>query len=139
MKKIIAYTLYTLSLVVIACACSDNIDIQHDYEFEVHHLPVQKRIKKGETAEIRLRLVKSGNWIDAKFYMRYYQPDGRGELKTEEGIVFLPNDLYEIKDETFRLYYTSQSEDQQVIDLYFLDDFGKMFTLSFSFTNENEK
>jgi hypothetical protein len=124
---------------VIACACSDDLDIKCDYEFEVHHLPVQKKIKKGETAEIRLQLVKSGNWDEAKFYMRYYQPDGKGELKTEEGMVFVPNDLYEMGKETFRLYYTSQSEDQQVIDLYFLDDFGKMFTLSFSFSNENDK
>lgn len=139
MKKAFTYILFSLSLLVIACACSDNLDVKQDYEFEVHHLPVQKRIKKGETAEIRLQLVKSGNWDDAKFYMRYYQPDGKGELKTEEGMVFVPNDLYEMGKETFRLYYTSQSEDQQVLDLYFLDDFGKMFTLSFSFNNESDK
>ncbi|MFR3216442.1 MAG: DUF3872 domain-containing protein [Dysgonomonas mossii] len=139
MRKLLVYTLYTLSLVVIACACSDNIDIKRDYEFEVLHLPVQKRIKKGETAEIRCQLVRSGNWEDARYYMRYFQPDGNGELKTEDGMVFKPNDLYEMTKETFRLYYTSQSEDQQVIDLYFLDNFGNMFTLSFSFNNESDK
>ena len=53
-------------------------------------------------------------------------------------MVFLPNDLYEMPEETFRLYYTSGSSDQQVIDLYFLDNFGKMCTLSFSFSNEND-
>jgi len=139
MKKWITYILFSLSLLVIACACSDNLDVKRDYEFEVHHLPVQKRIKKGETAEIRLQLVKLGHWDDAKFYMRYFQPDGKGELKTEEGMVFVPNDLYEMGKETFRLYYTSHSEDQQVIDLYFLDGFGKMFTLSFSFNNESDE
>lgn len=139
MKKNIVYTLCWLSLLVIACACSDHLDIKQDYAFEVHHLPVQKKIKKGETAEIRLELVKSGNWEGATFYLRYYQPDGDGILKTEEGMVFVPNDLYEVKKETFRLYYTSHSEDQAVIDLYFLDGFGKMFTLSFSFNNETEK
>lgn len=69
--------------------------------------------------------------------MRYYQPDGEGELKAEDGMVFKPNDLYEIGKETFRLYYTSGSEDQQVIDLHFLNNFGKMFTLSFTFSSDN--
>jgi hypothetical protein len=137
MRKFIVYTLYTLSLIVIACACSNDLDIKQDYEFEVHHLPVQKRIKKGETAEIRLQLVRSGYWKDAKYYMRYYQPDGEGQLKAEDGMVFKPNDLYEIGKETFRLYYTSGSEDQQVIDLHFLNNFGKMFTLSFTFSSDN--
>ena len=71
--------------------------------------------------------------------MRYFQPDGTGELKTEDGFIFKPNDLYEISKETFRLYYTSQSEDQQVIDLYFLDNFGNMVTLTFSFNNEPDE
>lgn len=139
MKRFLVYTLCTLSLLVVACACSDDIDVKRDYEFEVTHLPVQKRIKKGETAEIRLQLVRSGHWDDAEYYMRYFQPDGVGELKTEDGMVFLPNDLYRLDKEIFRLYYTSQSEDQQVIDLYFLDNFGNLKTLSFSFNNENEK
>lgn len=138
MRKFIVYTLYTLSLLVIACACSDDIDIKQDYEFEVTHLPVQSKIKEGETAEIRLQLVRSGTWEDTKFYMRYFQSSGKGELKTADGMVFLPNDLYEMPEETFRLYYTSGSSDQQVIDLYFLDNFGKMCTLSFSFSNEND-
>lgn len=139
MRKFLVYTLCTLSLIVIACACSDDLDIKRDYEFEVHHLPVQKRIKKGETAEIRLQLVRSGHWDDAEYFMRYFQPDGYGELKTESGMVFLPNDLYRLDKEIFRLYYTSHSEDQQVIDLYFQDNFGNMVPLSFAFNNEREE
>lgn len=137
MKKTLAYFLYTLLLAAIACACSDDIDIRQDYEFEVTHLPVQSKIKQGETAEIRFQLVRSGNWENAKFYMRYFQSSGKGELKTADGMVFLVNDLYEMPEDTFRLYYTSHSTDQQVIDLYFVDSFGKMCTLSFSFSNEN--
>ena len=136
MRKILKIALCALSLIAITGACSDDIDIKQDYEFEVNHLPVQKSIKKGETAEIRLQLVRSGRWEGAEYYMRYFQPDGTGELKKEDGLIFKPNDLYEISKETFRLYYTSQSEDQQVIDLYFLDNFGNMVTLTFSFNNE---
>ncbi len=136
MKNFLINTLYLLSLIAITSACNEDIDIKQDYEFEVNHLPVQKSIKKGEAAEIRLQLVRSGRWEGAEYYMRYFQPDGTGELKTEDGLIFKPNDLYEISKETFRLYYTSQSEDQQVIDLYFLDNFGNMVTLTFSFNNE---
>jgi len=139
MRKILKIALYTLSLIAITSACNEDIDIRQDYEFEVNHLPVKKSIKKGETAEIRLELVRSGRWEDAEYYIRYFQPDGTGELKTEDGLIFKPNDLYEISKETFRLYYTSQSEDQQVIVLYFLDNFGNMVTLTFSFNNESDE
>ena len=139
MRKILKIALYTLSLIAITGACNEDIDIRQDYEFEVNHLPVQKSIKEGETAEIRLELVRSGRWEGAEYYIRYFQPDGTGELKTEDGLIFKPNDLYEISKETFRLYYTSQSEDQQVIDLYFLDNFGNMVTLTFSFNNESDE
>lgn len=66
------------------------------------------------------------------------QPDGVGELRYDDGTLFLPNDLYDIEREVFRIYYTSRSEDSQVIDLYFIDNFGNMRTLNFSFNNDNK-
>lgn len=139
MKKYFLYGLCTLAVMAMACACSSDLDISSDYGFTVEHLPVQKRIVRGETAEIRLHLVRDGRWVDAKYYMRYFQPDGRGRLANEHGAVFAPNDLYEVKEEVFRLYYTSLSDDQQTIDLYFVDNYGKMATLSFSFNNAKEE
>lgn len=121
----------------IMCACSDNLDIKRDYEFKVTHLPVPKRLKIGETVEIRCQLIRSGYYEGTKYFLRYFQPDGKGELHTEEGVVFQPNDLYDLPRESFRLYYTSRSRDQQLIDLYFFDNFGSSFTLSFTFTNES--
>ncbi len=116
---------------------NDSLDISNDYGFTVEHLPVQKKIVRGETAEIRLQLVREGRWDDARYQMRYFQPDGKGQLADEGGLVFAPNDLYNLERETFRLYYTSMSDDQQTIDLYFLDNHGKLFELSFSFNNED--
>ncbi len=55
------------------------------------------------------------------------------------GTVFLPNDLYPLEKETFRLYYTSASTDQQTIDIYIIDSFGQMQQVSFNFNNENEE
>ena len=139
MKKFFIYTLCTLAVAAMACACNDNLDISSDYGFTVEHLPVQKRIVRGETAEIRLQLVREGRWDDARYQMRYFQLDGKGQLADESGLVFAPNDLYNLERETFRLYYTSNFDDQQTIDLYFLDNHGKIFQISFSFNNEREE
>lgn len=138
-KKFASYLIYTLLLATIACACSDNLDIKQSYEFKVTHLPVPKKLKVGETAEIRCQLERTGEYENTKYYLRYFQPDGKGELKVDDGTVFLPNDTYELTKETFRLYYTSQSEDQQVIDIDFFDNFGNEFKLSFTFSNENSE
>ncbi len=40
------------------------------------------------------------------------------------GTVFLPNDLYTLEKETFRLYYISVLKDQRRIDIYIIDSFG---------------
>ena len=43
----------------------------------------------------------------------------------DNGTVFLPNDLYPLEKETFRLYYTSASTDQQTIDIYIIDVYNR--------------
>ena len=57
----------------------------------------------------------------------------------DNGTVFLPNDLYPLEKEMFRLYYTSASTDQQTIDIYVIDSFGQVRQLSLSFNNDNGK
>ena len=36
----------------------------------------------------------------------------------------------------FRLYYTSECEDQQTIDVYFEDNHDQLYQLTFTFNNE---
>ncbi len=55
----------------------------------------------------------------------------------DNSAVFLPNDLYSLEKETFRLYYTSASTDQQTIDIYIIDSFEQMQQVSFSFNNDS--
>jgi hypothetical protein len=137
MKRFAAYFLYTLLLAAVVCACSGSIDIKQNYEFTVSNLPVPKRMKVGDVAEIRCNLVRSGHYDEARYYLRYYQPDGKGELWMEGGVPFLPNDTYSIPSDSFRLYFRRLSDEQQTIDLYFFDNFGNTFNLSFSFANDN--
>ena len=119
-------------------ACSDKLDVLQMYEFDLATLPVQTTIVKGEEAEIRCQLVRSGEYQDTKYFIRYFQPTGKGELRMENGTVLLPNDLYPLPEETFRLYYRSFGTDQQKIDIYILDSFGQVVQKSFAFNNEAE-
>ena len=137
MKKFASYMIYTLLLAAIACACSDDIDIKQAYEFKVTHLPVPKKLKVGQTAEIRCTLVKSGEYDKARFFIRYFQTDGRGILSMDNGTILEPNDSYELALDEFRLYFTSGSDERQVIDIVFFDSFGKEFPLSFDFNNDS--
>lgn len=120
-------------------SCDDEIEVQQAYDFSLTTMPVQKRIKQGETAEIRLQLHKSGNYRETEFFISFFQPDGRGSLRMDDGTIFAPNDFYPLKKETFRLYYTSECTDQQQIDVYVYDSFGQRFDLSFSFQNDSNK
>ena len=97
---------YMAAVLFCCMACDDKIEVQQAYEFSLSTMPVQKRIKQGETAEIRLQLHKSGNYRETEFFISYFQPDGKGTLRMDDGTVFAPNDFYPLKRETFRLYYT---------------------------------
>ena len=124
----------------ILTSCSDDLDVQQSYPFTVETMPVPKRIVKGETVEIRCELKREGRFSDARYTIRYFQPDGEGKLRMDDGMVLLPNDRYPLDREVFRLYYTSECEDQQSINIYFEDNSepAQLFQLTFHFNNETE-
>ena len=138
MRKIASYVIYTILIACIACACSDDLDLKQSYEFKVTHLPVPKKLKVGETAEIRCQIERSGYYQNTAYKLRYFQTDGKGTLKLDDGTIFLPNDYYDLDRETFRLYFTSGSDEQSNVDIYFFDSEGNSFTLSLSFNNDSK-
>lgn len=123
---------------VLTVACDENLNIQQRYGFTLETMPVQKRLGVGETAEIRCTLVREGTYDEARYTIRYFQPDGNGELRMDDGTVFLPNDRYPLERTAFRLYYTSLSEAQQVIDVYVEDNMGQVVQKSFTFQNDTD-
>ncbi len=131
--------LYTgiIAAVSFAVSCDNELNVQQAYAFSLETMPVQKRIAVGETAEIRCTLVRDGEYDGTHYTIRYFQPDGRGELRMDDSEAFIPNDRYPLDKTSFRLYYTSRSDDQQVIDVYIEDNMGQMAQKSFSFQNEN--
>ncbi|ETD28824.1 DUF3872 domain-containing protein, partial [Prevotella nigrescens] len=102
-------------------------------------MPVQKDIIRGQTAEIRCTLKRGGEFADTRYTIRYFQSDGKGLLRMDNGTVFKPNDRYPLTKDVFRLYYTSLSADRQTIDVYVEDNFGRVQQLTFSFNNEREE
>ena len=133
MKKILlllallAFTLF---------ACNDGLTINQVYSFDLETMPVPKRIEQGETVEIRCQIVKTGNYTGNLFYIRFFQTDGKGVLQIDDGRIMQPNDLYSLKNDVFRLYYTSHCTDQQAIDIYIVDSFGQTVHKNFCFSNE---
>ena len=139
MKKIkhfFGITAWLVAMMLLAVACTDSMDIYKVYTFDLAVMPVQKRIVQGETAEIRCQIVKEGAYQETKFFIRYFQPDGKGELRLDNGTVLSPNDLYPLSQETFRMYYTSHCTDQQVIDVYIEDNHGQVVQKTFSWQND---
>ena len=142
MRKILSRILigcYVIAALLLMGACNDDVDIQQSYPFRIETMPVPKKLKVGETAEIRCQLHRDGWYLPTTYKIRFFQPDGKGELKMDNGTLFLPNDFYPLEKETFRLYYTSASTDQQTIDVYVEDSFGQLVELTFSFNNDNNK
>ena len=88
-------------------------------------------------AEIRCSLKAEGDFKDTHYTIRYFQPDGKGELRLEDGTLLSPNDRYWLPRKEFRLYYTSLSSDRQTIDVYVEDNFGQKKELHFSFNGKS--
>lgn len=143
MKKKILNTIWVMGVLSIAVfclsACDRELDVEQSYPFTLEMMPVQKHIAKGQTAEIRRTLKRQGRFEDARYTIRYFQPDGRGRLRMDNGTVFKPNDRYPLTKEEFRLYYTSASTDQQMIDVYVEDNFGQTVKLSFEFNSQKDE
>ena len=93
-------------------SCSDDLDIQQEYPFTVEAMPVADKIVSGQTVEIRLEITEEGNFSGTLYTLRYFQPDGNGLLKLEDGTVLKPNDRYLLGEKKFRLYYTSKSTNE---------------------------
>lgn len=120
-------------------ACDGDVDVQQAYPFTVEVMPVPNKVVKGETVEIRCELKKEGNYANTLYTIRFFQFEGAGTLKTENGIVFQPNDRYLLENEKFRLYYTSESTESQNFIVVVEDNNNQSYEMEFSFNNENKE
>ena len=120
-------------------SCDDELDIQQSYPFTVETMPVSNKVTRGQTVEIRCEMKKEGNYANALYTIRYFQFEGEGTLKMDNGITFLPNDRYLLENDKFRLYYTSGCSEAQNFIVVVEDNFGNAYELEFDFNNQNVK
>ena len=123
----------------ILASCDDELDIQQSYPFTVETMPVPGKVTKGLTVEIRCEMKKEGNYANTLYTIRYFQFEGEGTLKMDNGITFLPNDRYLLENEKFRLYYTSGCSEAHNFIVVVEDNFGNAYELEFDFNNQNVK
>ena len=116
--------LFVCAVSLILSSCSDELDIQQSYPFKVETMPVPKDIVRGQTVEIRCELKAEGKFDGTIYTIRYFQHDGKGSLRMENGTVFQPNDRYLLENEKFRLYYTSASTETQTMTVVVEDNFA---------------
>lgn len=132
-------TVLFVGLMGFLASCDDELDIQQSYPFTVETMPVPNKVTKGQTVEIRCEMKKEGNYANALYTIRYFQFEGEGTLKMDNGITFLPNDRYLLENEKFRLYYTSGCSEAQNFIVVVEDNFGNAYELEFDFNNQNVK
>ena len=127
----------TASVTLVSCSKDDELEIQNDFPFEVQVMPVPKDVSNGQTVEIRMTIKRSGNYSNTQYFIRYFQFDGQGTLRYYNEPAYLPNDLYPLPTEQFRLYYTSTSTVSQSFDVWISDSFGNEKKLNFQFNSSD--
>jgi len=125
----------TASVTLVSCSKDDDLEIQNNFPFEVNVMPVPKDVANGQTVEIRITIQRIGNYTGTQYYLRYFQYDGQGTLRYYDEPPYLPNDLYPLQAEQFRLYYTSTSTVSQSFAVWISDSFGNEKQISFQFNN----
>jgi len=127
----------TASVSLVSCSKDDELEIQNDFPFEVQVMPVPKDVANGQTVEIRITIQRTGNYSNTQYFLRYFQFDGQGTLQYYDNSPYLPNDLYQLPAEQFRLYYTSTSAVSQSFDVWISDSFGNEKQINFQFNSIN--
>ncbi len=129
--------IFTISATLVSCNQDEELDVQQDFPFEVNVMPIPTEVVNGQTVEIRITIVRTGNYSETQYFIRYFQFDGQGTLQYYDDTPYLPNDLYELPTEQFRLYYTSASTVSQSFDVWISDSFGNETQLSFEFNSSD--
>ena len=132
--KIAMFCIGLVSLVL--TSCESELEIQQSYPFTVETMPVPKELNRNETVEIRCELKSEGNFDGTVYTIRYFQYDGEGSLKLDNGLEFKPNDRYLLEDRKFRLYYTSLCDEAQNFIVVVEDNWGNMTEMEFDFNDE---
>ena len=92
------------------------------------------------SCESELEIQQSEGDFDGTVYtIRYFQYDGEGSLKLDNGLEFKPNDRYLLENRKFRLYYTSLCDETQNFIVVVEDNWGNMTEMEFDFNDAGDE
>ncbi len=113
-----------MAALLLVSACNDNVDIQQSYPFTVETMPVPKKLKVGETGGSTLPASPGTDGLRKQSISSAISSQRGGNAENVRWHGFLPNDLYPLPGETFRLYYPLHPANQQTVDVCFQDSLG---------------
>lgn len=123
----------TLSFMV---ACNDGLHIKQAYDFDLTAWHLPRKIKKGETVEIRFTLSREGLYDKAGYNIGYIQLEGDGSITDCAGKKLIDREIIPLEDITgldasdpsrqvFTLFYTSTSDKKSELQFFVVDNFGQ--------------
>ena len=125
------------ALVFSLTSCSDDLDVQQSYPFAIEVMPYADKIANGETVELRMTIVPEGNYTNTLYTIRYFQYEGKGELKLVDGQTLVNNDRVLLESQEFRLNYTAKSADSHELLITIEDNYGTKWEQTFEFNNND--
>ena len=126
------------ALVFTLTSCDDDLDVQQSYPFTVEVMPYADKITNGETVELRMTIVPEGNYTNTLYTIRYFQYEGKGELKLVDGPTLVNNDRVLLENKEFRLNYTAKSADSHELLITIEDNYGTKWEETFEFNNSDD-
>ncbi len=126
------------ALVFSLTSCSDDLDVQQSYPFTVEVMPYADKIANGETVELRMTIVPEGNYTSTLYTIRYFQFEGKGELKLVDGPTLVNNDRVLLESKQFRLNYTARSTGSHELMVTVEDNYGTRWEQTFEFNNGSD-
>ncbi|MBF00241.1 DUF3872 domain-containing protein [Flavobacterium coralii] len=136
-KQILVLLMVTAGCFLNSSCEEEELNIQDNFPFGVSVMPVPDEIADEQTVELRFTIQPTGNYSNTRYFIRYFQFEGQGTLQYFDDPPYLPNDLYELPDLQFRLYYTSASVLSQSFDVWISDNFGNERQVSFQFNSSD--
>lgn len=134
--RMVLFCMGLLSALMVSC--DSELEVQQSYPFSVETMPVPKELEKNETAEIRCELKSEGDFDGTIYTIHYFQYDGEGSLKLDNGLEFKPNDRYLLENRKFRLYYTSLCEEAQNLIITVEDNWGNTIDIELDFNSSDD-
>ena len=95
MKGINAIMIGRIACLAFFCLskCSNELEVQREYAYEVSTWPLPAEVAPGEEVEIRFTLEREGDYAGAEYGFSWVQTDGKGTLRDSRGMYYTDREV----------------------------------------------